>query len=111
MCAPADQCSATQKARLTKLWEAYSSALSTARKLHDELHGLSSRFKDISWEPTPQNYKRLKSIRPELRRADAKAKKAKERFVEFERKLSERLFPRDDKATETNWLVGGWCAE
>jgi hypothetical protein len=108
--APADQCSAVQKARLTKLWEAYSSSISTAGKLQDELNNLSIRFRDISWEMTPQNYRRLKVIRSELRRADAKYKKAKERFVEFERKLSERLFPRDHKATETNWLVGGWCS-
>jgi hypothetical protein len=107
----ADQCSATQKARLLKLQDECESARVTASKLRKEFRELVRKFEDIEWEPTAEDYRRFKSVRPELRKAEAKAKKAKERFVELDRKLGERLFGKHRATVGIKWVVGGWCAE
>jgi hypothetical protein len=108
---PADQCTASQKTRLMKLWGAFKVEAGKRDSLRDEFCKIMQKFGDIKQDPTPEDYKRLRRIRPEIRKANAKARKAKEKLIELDKKLAPRICVREQKNLGIKWLVGGWCAE
>jgi hypothetical protein len=108
---PADQCTASQKTRLMKLWDAFKVENDKMDSLRDEFCKLIQKFGDIEQDPTPEDYKRLRSIRPEIRKAKTKKAKKAKNFIELDKKLAPRICVREQKNLGVRWLVGGWCAE
>jgi len=107
----ADQLSEPQTERVKKLLNAYSDASKSENSLKKAYHSLIHKLNDLDSEFSSEDFKSLKKIRVEFKKALALSKKCLEKFLEIDGKIGARLYKKENKEDGIQWLIGGWCAE
>lgn len=107
----ADQLTAPQKERVLKAYEAYDAAIREENTLRDEQFRLVRRLQNLEDDFTTEDFSRLKKNRPSLKKATANLAKQKDKFIEIDKKIGDKLYKYQTEEVGTKWIVGGWCAE
>lgn len=106
----ADQCSASQKERLEKVWAEYLESHRAVHALQEQFRGLVRKINDLDQEVSPEDFRCLKSVRPKYVKALALMNKKRAKLVELDKKIGSKIYKSETNDKGVRWLVGGWCA-
>lgn len=108
---PADQLSPEDKEKITSLHALWKEAERAQNQLAQEMRSLLNRLQRVEEDFTEEDFKKLKRVRRELRKATESQASLAERFRKLDERLGKGIWKVESRENGTRWIVGGWAAE
>lgn len=108
---PADQLSKEEQEKVTELYGILEAANRLNTSLGNQLRSLTNRLHRVEEDFKEEDYKELKRVRKELKKATADLENAKKKFDTLDERLGKKIWKTETLDKGTAWLVGGWAAE